>query len=297
MSGIPEVDEDLVAKLERIGEIKDGLPINQRGWCNELGLFVQLRESMGIARIQAGGKFRSHIDLQQDSPDGAWRATKYRPGGWEIAVEPTLKLAQWVAYCGGMPGWAAESVRACINAFRSTGRLELPAGLWSTTDDGVFGDLSSNMTEGNWKDAILALLGYLEAQGTDAAAWDALRYCYLETGQFELAMGAVQRAVGLAPEDGGLNYEAATIYFSAITNAMRQHRGIPTVNLRMAGCTPDTLGRGFRETVDGARFHSGVAQGSLTASADHRVAAAGMIDFLDGEVSPGVVDAMEDVSS
>jgi len=41
------MDNTLIQKLERIGQCKNGLPFRQRGWCNELGLFVQLVEATG----------------------------------------------------------------------------------------------------------------------------------------------------------------------------------------------------------------------------------------------------------
>ena len=34
--------EELLNKLETIGDIKNSLPLNARGWCNSLGLYVQL---------------------------------------------------------------------------------------------------------------------------------------------------------------------------------------------------------------------------------------------------------------
>ena len=54
--------EELLEKLSQIGNIKNTLPFNQRGWCNSLGLFVQLREMANMTRLEAGGELHSQID-------------------------------------------------------------------------------------------------------------------------------------------------------------------------------------------------------------------------------------------
>ena len=74
---------DLIETLEQIGAIKDSLPLRSRGWCNELGLFVQLRELKGMASLKAGGRFRSRIELWRESAMEPWETRKYRPGDWE----------------------------------------------------------------------------------------------------------------------------------------------------------------------------------------------------------------------
>ena len=58
--------EELLDKLETIGNTKNELPLNTSGWCNSLGLYVQLRERANMARLQAGEEYRSQIDAWQD---------------------------------------------------------------------------------------------------------------------------------------------------------------------------------------------------------------------------------------
>ncbi len=43
--------QELLNKLETIGEIKNALPLTVRGWCNSLGLYVQMREMANRARL------------------------------------------------------------------------------------------------------------------------------------------------------------------------------------------------------------------------------------------------------
>ena len=50
--------EELLDKLAGIGEAKNVLPFNTRGWCNSFGLFVQLRKKGGLSRLEAGDKYR-----------------------------------------------------------------------------------------------------------------------------------------------------------------------------------------------------------------------------------------------
>ena len=70
IKGKVEVDDELeglLDKLESIGNIKNTLPFTARGWCNSLGLFVQLREKGSLSRLEAGDdKYHSEIDAWQD---------------------------------------------------------------------------------------------------------------------------------------------------------------------------------------------------------------------------------------
>lgn len=85
------VSPRVVTALEKIGLIKNALPRYAKGDVNRFGLFVQLREMNGMARLQAGGRFRSSIDLWRDAVGKPWSLKKYRPGEWEAQVEPTLE--------------------------------------------------------------------------------------------------------------------------------------------------------------------------------------------------------------
>ena len=61
----------LLDRLQLIGNKKNELPLNARGWCNSLGLFVQLREMGNITRLQVGDKYHSQIDAWLDFSPGA----------------------------------------------------------------------------------------------------------------------------------------------------------------------------------------------------------------------------------
>jgi len=122
--------EELLNKLETIGNIKNTLPLNARGWCNSLDLFVQLREMANMKRLQAGEKNHSQIDAWQDySPiesSAEWKVKKYNPGDWEKLVDPTLEIATWLSTYGGLPEEYAESFNRAIQVFKKEGHLKLP---------------------------------------------------------------------------------------------------------------------------------------------------------------------------
>ena len=136
IKGKVEVDDELeglLDKLESIGNIKNTLPFTARGWCNSLGLFVQLREKGGLSRLEAGDdKYHSQIDAWQDYFQGRdwllrWQVKKYNPGDWEKLVDPTLAIATWLSTYGGLPKEYIDSFNSAIQVFKKEGHLELPS--------------------------------------------------------------------------------------------------------------------------------------------------------------------------
>ena len=115
-------------KLENIGHIKNELPLNARGWCNILGLYVQLRSKGGLSRLQAGdNKMHSAIDAWLDySSVDKWKLKKYKPGPWEKLVDPTLEVAEWLIAYGGLPEDYKKSFIRAIKMFKKEGHLKLP---------------------------------------------------------------------------------------------------------------------------------------------------------------------------
>jgi hypothetical protein len=143
--------ETLLARLTQIGEIKNKLPLNQRGWCNRLGLFVQLHIAGGHAKLEAGDdKWHSQIEawiargsqlnnqswtiVEGNSSrieawitlGAEWQVKKYRRGDWEKLVEPTYDAAKWLLEHGGLPGIYKDSFDRAIEAFERGGSLQLP---------------------------------------------------------------------------------------------------------------------------------------------------------------------------
>ena len=123
--------EELLFKLQSIGNIKNELPLNARGWCNSLGLFVQLREVELQSRLEAGDSMhRSQIDAWQDNSSSEsifeWKVTKYNPGDWEKLVDPTLDIANWLSTYGGFPAEYIDSFNRAIETFKKEGYFELP---------------------------------------------------------------------------------------------------------------------------------------------------------------------------
>lgn len=122
--------EELLDKLSRIGNIKNHLPFSQRDWCNSLGLFVQLRDTRKLSRVQAGGKYHSQIDAYEEgeSIDTGleWKVQKYEPGDWEKLVDPTLEIAIWLMLHEGLPEQYVASFNKAIEMYKNKGSLKLP---------------------------------------------------------------------------------------------------------------------------------------------------------------------------
>lgn len=129
--------EELLDELESIGSIKNELPLNARGWCNRLGLYVQLKSKGSLTRLQAGdNKKRSQIDAWRDYSSIEWKVKKYNPGDWEQLVNPTLDIANWLSTHRGLTEEYKNSFIRAIKVFKKEGHLELP----------LYGTLASSET-------------------------------------------------------------------------------------------------------------------------------------------------------
>lgn len=118
--------EELLNKLESVGNIKNELPLSARGWCNSLGLYVQLREKGGMSRLEAGDdKYRSRIDAWRDY-SFEWKVKKYDRGDWEKLVDPTYDIANWLSRYAGLPEEHMSSFNKAIEVFKKEGYLKLP---------------------------------------------------------------------------------------------------------------------------------------------------------------------------
>jgi len=143
IKGKIEVTEELdflLDRLQLIGNKKNELPLNARGWCNSLGLYVQLREKGGLSRLQAGDKYHSQIDAWRDDSNlqfyleevartgvsRRWIVKKYNPSDWEKLVNPTFDIANWLTTYGGFPKEHADAFNIAIEMFKKEGHLELP---------------------------------------------------------------------------------------------------------------------------------------------------------------------------
>jgi hypothetical protein len=127
-SKVPMTDELtlLLSTLAKIGTAKNRLPLAARGWCNSLGLYVQMKEMGPRARLLAGDdKYHSRIDAwSDDSVD--WKVRKYEGESWVRLVAPTSELADWLYDHGGVPEEYVGPLKRAIEAFATTGRLTLP---------------------------------------------------------------------------------------------------------------------------------------------------------------------------
>lgn len=123
--------EELLETLELIGTYKVMLPFRLRGWVNELGLYVQLRQAGPLARLQAGGSMRSYIDAWR-TVNGQWEVKKFDRKTWDTRfarlVQPTLKIASFlvnrVQSDGTLDGEAAVSLSEALEHYRLTGEWQ-----------------------------------------------------------------------------------------------------------------------------------------------------------------------------
>ena len=248
------VSADLIQKLEEIARIKKALPARAQAWCNELGLFVQMRDPSGMASLQAGGKFRSRINLWRDYSTDSWQVKKYRPGEWETLVEPTLILAKWLAPRGAVTELVKDDFEYAIKIFHNTRRLELPERADSIPDNSTLGRILESFSEPprDWGDTKAqevqrGLLRYLEVNPGHAAAWQALTRVYLLQGRYEEFLTAINEAINIAPFETEFRWDAASIYITAIKNAVEPGLQLGLLGHGMNDCSLEALQCSYEE--------------------------------------------------
>ena len=214
--------EGLLFKLESIGTIKNTLPFNQRGWCNILDLYVQLREAANVERLEAGDDmYHSKIDAWREgfpSESGlTWKVRKYRPGDWEKLVNPTLEIANWLSTYGGLPGEHGEAFNRAIEVFKKEGHLELP-------DKGAaspksFGENKTTMLRTASTGEIEASTSHLDIAAEDTAESDVPNAEILEEmckRQLRTSVARLARGKGLSEaEINILQYKAGPFHPAA----------------------------------------------------------------------------------
>lgn len=269
--------------LETIGKIKNSLPFEQRGWCNELGLYVQLSGLLNAETLLAGGKYRSSIQMHREPPATEWHIQSYRPGHWEGVVAPSLVLAEWLGERGGLANYLESDLQRAVARFRQTGQMQLPRAA-RTMGRGELADAAGAdmyTSSIDWEQAEPGLRRYLAEKPEDATAWDALREVLTRAKQFNEAMSAGLRALELAPEDGDIHFEVAMLYGGAIHNAARSMQGLegPTAD-DMSGCTVEELACTLDEARIRAHKHATAALASPITDPDTSEAAALIISQL-----------------
>ena len=256
---------ELIENLEEIAKIKESLPSRSRGWCSELGLHVRISEAGGMARLQAGGKFRSRIDLWRESPNDLWQVKKYKLGDWEALVKPTLELAKWLEVRGGIAVTAKRKFRDAIKSFRKSGHLILPEGLDSIPESSelgrILGTYPGSITD--WDDDVLEhiaaeLQSYVLNNPVHVTAWYALSRVYRYQCQCKDALEAIDLAVTLAPEQAEFQLEAASLYLAAIQNEVAPEAFLSRMRMldpSFINCTLEILGCSYEEAQVACKRH------------------------------------------
>ena len=120
------VDDKVISLVGDIGRMKKELPMTQRGWCNQLGLYVQLNEVMGYGKLEAGYRTKAFFRATRDDPFGEWKVKRYENGDWERLVEPAHQLTWWMSQMGGLPEDLIPAFELAVEQFQQTGELNLP---------------------------------------------------------------------------------------------------------------------------------------------------------------------------
>ena len=127
--GIKNVDSALSNTLFEIGELKRALPMQERDFCNDLGLRVQSDSILlGMVSIQAwdrGNPANMFFQAKGDPSDpDSWLVHKYQPGEWESLIGPTLELTRWIIGASPLQDSDLISIQAAVNRFRENGVLK-----------------------------------------------------------------------------------------------------------------------------------------------------------------------------
>ncbi len=100
---LDDINEQLKMLLQ-VGIIKNDLPLQLRGWVNDLGLFVQFRSIGNLGVLKAGGMHRSYLDakfilLDESTAYTACEIEKFDRKTWERRfahlVRPTHEIARF----------------------------------------------------------------------------------------------------------------------------------------------------------------------------------------------------------
>jgi len=188
--------EEILDKLESIGNIKNELPLNTRGWCNSLGLFVQLREKGGLSRLEAGDdKYRSQIDAWRDY-SFEWKVKKYNPGDWEKLVNPTLDIAGWLNGWGGLPEEYMASFNKAVEVFKEEGYLKLPV-----VKEGRPTEVTRQKSEAANKIGIEKSSNTAKAKTEPLKEWQPLEEVSLPLETFEFLAEILRKVVKTKPSE------------------------------------------------------------------------------------------------
>ncbi|MFC2027186.1 hypothetical protein ACFLU3_00730 [Chloroflexota bacterium] len=126
--------EELFPILDRIGDFKNSLHPNLRGWVNSMGLYVQLNIIGTHEHLTAGGKYRKYFHATRDiASEGAleamfsddisqWKLKNYDWQTWDKRfvhlVEPTFEIAFVLARDGEQ---SLPKIVGTVDHFKSTG--------------------------------------------------------------------------------------------------------------------------------------------------------------------------------
>lgn len=112
----PEPSEDLLDKIEEIGDMKRGFSLPHRSLTSRLNLWVQSADvpGGGVRYMAGGGRILTDLVFERGE-DGTRIVRKYKQGEWERRVNGTLALCR--ALCrmrDGIPEWSAKKTHAYL---------------------------------------------------------------------------------------------------------------------------------------------------------------------------------------
>jgi hypothetical protein len=110
----PEPSEDLLHKIEEIGNAKRDFPFPLRASTSGGGLYVQSGHVLGggVQYMAGGGKWRASLVFEKKR-DGAYSVRRYKPGDWELKVDETLSFCRLLHRASRVPQeWPPEKIAA-----------------------------------------------------------------------------------------------------------------------------------------------------------------------------------------
>ena len=110
----PQPSDELLDKIEEIGDLKKECTLKYRSLATSYDLYVQSGHLPdGATQYMAGGdKLRPDLVFIREV-DGTRTVHKYKPGEWELKVNKTLSLCRTLWQASEVPkGWAPEKIEA-----------------------------------------------------------------------------------------------------------------------------------------------------------------------------------------
>jgi hypothetical protein len=247
-----------------IAYFKSLLPFGLRGWTNELGLYVRERRAGNLARLQAGGKFRSYLDAW--SEDGAdWDVKKFDSATWatrfDPLVDPTYQITIFLMDCvsafEGLPARERVILENAIQQLRTTGEW---VGLPKIDASSAMVDRNAEEQSSKIEEPIARKEADAEQSPDNSGHWAMLARLYEHAHRYGDSEHALRRPAESQrtrwPDEEWVDWfdriQLGKLYFSAFVHSLRG-RGVPIWGYEASEATAESLGYSSEQLAKSAR--------------------------------------------